>query len=252
MPNIKVVIEYDGGQFSGWQVQASGATVQGELHAALETALRQRISHVQSAGRTDAGVHARGQVVNFFVDGDVDVYKLKLSVSSLLRGRVSVLDACVVPDDFNALNSVKSKCYRYRILQRSVPEALERGFVWRVSYPLDIARMNAEAQCLVGTHDFTSFRAADCGAYTPTKRIDSICVTESEYRIIDISIVGSGFLRNMVRIIVGTLVELGSSTDGTDGSMGRRSMKQILEARDRELAGNTAPAHGLCFEWVRY
>ncbi len=249
MPNIKLVIEYDGGRFSGWQVQASGTTVQGELHAALETALRQRISHVQSAGRTDAGVHARGQVVNFFAQGEIDVHRLKLSVSSLLRGRVSILEASVVPDDFNALNSVKSKCYRYRILQRTVPEALDRGFVWRVSYPLDIARMNADAQALVGSHDFSSFRAADCGAYTPTKRIDSITVIESEYRIIEISIVGSGFLRNMVRIIVGTLVELGSNFEGKDTS---RSMKEILEARNRNLAGNTAPAHGLCLEWVKY
>jgi tRNA pseudouridine38-40 synthase len=245
MRNVKLVIEYDGGQFSGWQVQASGETVQGALHTALETCLRTKIRHVQSAGRTDAGVHARGQVVNFFVDGEPDLNRLKLAVSSILRGRVSVLSAEFVPNEFNALNSVTSKCYVYRILKRSVPEALDRGFVWRISYPLNVSEMHRCAQALVGEHDFSSFRAADCGAYSPIKRIDAITVQARPHEIVEIEVIGGGFLRSMVRIIVGTLVEFGSEQRSY-------SMGDILTARDRSKAGPTAPAHGLCLEWVRY
>lgn len=248
MPNVKLIIEYDGSTFCGWQLQADRESVQGALHSAIETALRQKIRHIQSAGRTDAGVHARGQVVHFHVDGEADLYKLRLAVSSILRGRVSVLDAQFVPDSFHALNSVLSKCYTYRILQRAVPEALERGYVWRVSYPLDVERMRSEAQALVGTHDFSSFRASDCGAYTPIKRIDSIEVVATAGGLIEISIVGGGFLRNMVRIIIGTLVDMSSP----DGALRTTSLREILEKRDRAAAGPTAPAHGLYLMWVKY
>jgi len=268
MPNIKLVIEYDGSTFSGWQWQANAVSVQSELHAALETVLREKIKHVQSAGRTDAGVHACGQVVNFFVDAQPDLMKLRLAVSSLLRGRVSVLDACVVPDSFNALSSAKSKCYRYRILHRPMPEALERGRAWRISYPLDIEVLRREAACLVGTHDFSSFRSIGCSARSTIKRIDSVTIDVVRRspiftdELIEISIVGGGFLRNMVRIIVGTLVNLaaqqsiGRESSGqeklTPANSRNSSMQEILQSRSRAASGVTAPAHGLYMMYVNY
>jgi len=199
--------------------------------------------------------------------------KLRLAVSSLLRGRVSVLDACVVSDSFNALSSAKSKCYRYRILHRPMPEALERGRAWRISYPLDIEILRREAACLVGTHDFSSFRSIGCSARSAIKRIDSVTIDVVRSsplftdELIEISIVGGGFLRNMVRIIVGTLVNLAAQQSIGRQSIGRErseqgklapadsrniSMQEILQSRCRAAAGVTAPAHGLYMMYVNY
>ncbi len=240
-----MVIEYDGSGFHGWQRQPGLRTVQGELERVLGTVLRENIQVVHSAGRTDAGVHARGQVVNFFVEGEPDLDRLRLSASSLLRGEVSVLSADFVPDDFHARRSAVCKQYSYHILNRKCPPALDRGRVWHIPVNLDIARMKEEAFHFIGTHDFSSFRDADCTQPSPVKTIlESEVTTDGEdifYRV-----VGEGFLKRMVRIMVGTLVARGRP------NMSIGAIPEIIAARDRRTAAMSAPAHGLFMDWVRY
>lgn len=243
MSNIRMVIEYDGSNFHGWQQQPELRTVQSELHRVLAMVLRQEIHCVLAAGRTDAGVHARGQVVNFHVETIPDLERLKQSVSNILKGELAVLDAEVVGDDFHATRCAKRKQYSYTIVNRKLPLVLDYGRAWQVGYNLDLEKMCQAASCLVGRHDFSSFRASGCNAATPIKEIfDSeviVCNNNITYRI-----EGKGFLKQMVRIIVGTLVEIGR---------GRLSdMSQILEAKQRTRAGLTAPAQGLCLDWVEY
>jgi tRNA pseudouridine38-40 synthase len=245
MPNIRLVLEYDGTLFHGWQKQQGLRTVQTALHETLELVLREKIAELRGASRTDVGVHARGQVVNFLVEREPDLTSLKHSVSSLLKGEVAVLDAEIVPDDFNARYGAKCKQYTYAILNRRQPPVLDKNRVWHVSADLDLERMRAAARELVGEHDFRSFQAADCSAQSSVREI-----LESEltgvppclcYRV-----VGTGFLKQMVRTIVGTLVDLGR------GKSVCPSMEAILAARDRSKAGMTAPACGLCLDWVKY
>ena len=245
MPKVKLTLEYDGAAFSGWQLQPGRATVQGELQRALEIALREPISHVQGAGRTDAGVHARGQVAHFVCQGNPDLLRLRLAVSSILRGKLSVLDASIVPDSFHALRDVISKWYRYRVLNRPIPEIFERGIVWRYGVPLNAELMHQAAQALVGEHDFSAFRSADCDSEDVIKRIHSISVSRIGSDDIVIDVVGKGFLRNMVRIIAGTLVEVGAGARNC-------SLHDVLNSRDRLRAGVTAPAHGLTIMAVSY
>ena len=211
----------------------------------LEVVLKEKVEPIYGAGRTDAGVHARGQVANFFVKLSPDLERLKMAVSSLLRREVVVVDARIMPDDFHARRSATSKLYVYSILNRPLPAVLEHGRAWWVAKKLDLGFLNEQAKLIEGTHDFTSFRASGCGANTPIKTIHS-----SEFRAqgqqIFYSIKGSGFLKQMVRIIVGTLVELGVE------KLELKSISQILDAKNRRIAGVTAPAHGLCLEKVFY
>ena len=244
MPNIRLVLEYDGSGFCGWQKQTGLRSIEGELQKAIETVLRVKIPHVTAAGRTDAGVHARGQVVNFVVDAAPDLSRLARGVSALLRRELAVLSAEIVPDDFHARFSAGRKQYRYTVLQRDVPPVLERGRVWFVAQPLNIEAMQQAAGVLVGRHDFSSFRGANCTQKSPVKEIfESEVVAQEEHLVY--RVVGSGFLKQMVRNIVGTLVAIGKArASGT--------MQEILAARDRARAGMTAPAHGLCLDWVGY
>lgn len=240
-----MVIEYDGSRFHGWQRQPELRTVQGELERVLRTVLRENIEVVHSAGRTDAGVHARGQVVNFFVENEPDLNRLKLSVSSLLRGEVSVLRADFVPQDFHARRSAVCKQYSYHILNRKCPPALDKGRVWHVPVDLNIARMKEEALHFIGTHDFSSFRDADCTQPSPVKTIlESEVATDGEY--IFFRVAGEGFLKQMVRIMAGTLV--------ARARPGVRigTIPEIIAARHRRAAAMSAPAHGLYMDWVRY
>ncbi len=245
MPNIRLDIEYEGQAFHGWQVQPGMKTVQGELHKALELVLREKIPVVHSSGRTDAGVHARRQVVHFSVHQVPDFYLLMHSISSILRGEVGILAARVVPDDFHSRGSAVCKQYSYQILHRIAPPTFDRGKVWHLGGQLDIERMQLEAQALVGKFDFTSFRAGDCGARSPEK---TILESELTYQndLLTYRVVGSGFLKNMVRIIVGTLVDFGR------GKYPETSMAQIIAAKDRVAAGQTAPPYGLFLDWVKY
>lgn len=244
MPTIRLIVEYDGSCFHGWQMQEGLITVQSELHRVLELVLREKISVVHASGRTDAGVHARGQVVTFVVSKVPDLHRLTHSVSSILKGALSVTDAAVVPDTFHPRRSAKKKQYSYTILHRKAPAVLDKGYVWHITADLDYEKMAEAASCLVGTHDFTSLRAAQCQANSPVKTIleSELCLSRDYvvYRV-----VGKGFLQHMVRIIVGTLVDIGR------GRL-HSSMPEILAAKDRRVGGVTAPPFGLMLDWVEY
>lgn len=244
VPNIKLVLEYNGAGFCGWQAQPGMRTVETELRRVLEVVLREKIGPIQASGRTDSGVHARGQVINFKLENAPDLGRLARAVSSLLRHEVTVHSAEIVPDDFHSRRSARSKQYTYTIYTRNCPPVLDRERVWFVPRKLDLAAMKAAATQLIGLHDFSSFRDSECGAPDPEKEI-----FESELRVdlpyLYYRVVGDGFLKQMVRNIVGTLVAVG------DGRLAL-SIPELFAARDRKLAGVTAPAHGLCLDWVSY
>lgn len=249
MPNIRLVLEYDGRRFHGWQKQPGLRTIQGELERVLSLILRTPLEHLYAAGRTDAGVHARGQVVNFIVNKPAAelpaLSRIKRSVSHILRGEVSVLSVDFAADDFNARASALSKQYSYLILHRDTPAVLDRRRAWSVFSKLDLAKMEDEARLLTGVHDFSSFRGPDCEAPSPLREILESELTWQEpylrYRV-----VGRGFLKQMVRIMVGTLVGLGK------GKLAFDTVREILQAKDRRAAGVTAPPYGLYLDWVRY
>ncbi len=245
MPNIKLILEYDGSFFHGWQEQPGVRTIQRTLHDTLETILRLPIRAIIASGRTDAGVHARGQVVNFHVPEAPDLRRLAYAVSSLLKGQLAVLSAEIVPDDFHAQRSAITKQYRYRMLLRSVPPVLDYSRVWHLGPKLDISRMQAAAAELVGTHDFTSVRAGDCTSNSPIKTITESSLEFQDGELV-YRVIGNGFLKHMVRNIVGTLVWLGQ------GKLSFGSMAKLLALKDRTRAGMTAPAFALCLDWVKY
>ncbi|HSK05598.1 MAG TPA: tRNA pseudouridine(38-40) synthase TruA [Kofleriaceae bacterium] len=244
---IRLIVEYDGTSLCGWQRQANGPTVQGHL----EEALGKLLSHeapVVGASRTDAGVHARGQVASFRTARPIPLHGIRRGLNSLLPRQIAVRDAAVVPDDFHPRFSATGKHYRYTILARPDRSPRWRDRAWHHPEPLSIEAMAAAAARLLGEHDFAAFRAAGCTAATTTRRVDAIelSVPEPEPELLVVDVRGNAFLRNMVRILVGTLAEVGA---------GRRTPAQVAEilaSRDRTRAGITAPAHGLELMEVRY
>lgn len=242
--NVKVVLEYDGTGFAGWQQQSSRRTVEAEL----KRALRELTGHdhtVHAAGRTDAGAHARGQVVSFQLQGRLKVERLLPALNARLPEDVAVISAGPVPDDFHARYSARWRYYRYRWLDRAGRPALERGRCWHVRGRLDEERMAAAALGLVGRHDWTTFCSASEPAADRVRQVRGATVRRRGDNV-DLELVGDGFLRGMVRGIAGALLEVGQ---------GRRPpawVAQILAARDRSLAARTAPAAGLTLMEVVY
>ncbi len=245
MPNIKLVVEYNGAGFHGFQFQPGLRTVQGELERILPILLREKPTHFVAAGRTDAGVHARGQVINFKVEKMPDLPRLKIAVSSLLRTELSVLSAEVVDDDFHATTSAIGKRYIYTILNRKAPATLDYSQAWWVSAELDLEEMDKQARLLLGEHDFKSFEGAKSQAKSTIKTLyksEIISKPPYVYYVVE----GSGFIKQMVRNIVGTLVQFGK------GQIQLPSILDVLEKKDRTAAGMTAPAYGLCMDEVFY
>lgn len=242
--NIAFVVEYDGKNFCGWQDQPDVRTIQRELRRAIEMVTRQPISHLAASGRTDSGVHAKGQVVSFRTDSTMDLDALAYSVSGVLRDEVAVVAASEMPLDFHPRKSALRKRYSYKILYRNCPPVLDAGRVWHLRGPLNIERMKREASTLIGVHDFKSFQGTGCAAKTSAREIYvSEVVEEPPYVIYNVE--GEGFLKQMVRNIVGTLVAMSRNTMTL-------SMEELLHLRDRRRAGITAPAQGLTLQWVRY
>ena len=249
MTRFKLTIEYDGAGFVGWQRQDNGPSVQQALEEAVAAFSGETVA-VQGAGRTDSGVHATGQVAHVDLAGDLAADlaggdragdTLRDALNFHLKPRpVAVLAAEAVGDDFHARFSAVGRRYRYRILSRRAPPALDRGRVWFVPRPLDAAAMHEAAQILVGEHDFTSFRAAGCQARSPVKTLDRLEVTR-EGDEIRIRAEARSFLHNQVRIMVGTLKLVGA------GKWSAADLERALAARDRTAAGQTAPPHGLYF-----
>lgn len=245
MPRYRITIEYHGAGFVGWQRQANGISVQEALETALER-LTGAAVRVQGAGRTDAGVHAAGQVAHFDLAAPFPLKSLRDGTNFHLKPhRASVLDAAEAADDFDARFSAIGRRYRYRILNRRGPPALDRGQVWFFAKPLDAAAMAEAATALLGRHDFTSFRAAQCQAKSPVKTLDQLEVSRTGDEVV-LDVAARSFLHNQVRIIAGTLVRVG------EGAWRPEDVAAALAARDRSAAGPTAPPEGLCLMGVCY
>lgn len=246
MQNFKLVIEYDGTGFSGWQRQADNTpTVQGELEAVLSIILNREI-RIHGSGRTDAGVHARAQVAHFHADTGIAPDALKKGVNSLMRGPVVVRSCTRVPEAFHAQYGARSKEYRYYILNRPVPSAIGRDYVWHVNRPLDAGVMNQCAGHLVGVHDFKSFENTGSPRSSTIREVFTAAWFREADEILVFRISASGFLKNMVRNIVGTLKDAGA------GKMSEEEFIRVLASCDRTLAGATAPARGLFLHRVTY
>jgi tRNA pseudouridine38-40 synthase len=245
MPRYKLTIEYDGGPFVGWQVQGSGPSVQGSLMTAVEAFCGERVK-VSGAGRTDAGVHALGQVAHIDLAKDWDTGTVRDAITAHLRPQpIVVLAAERVADAFDARFSATRRHYRYRIVNRRADLALDRGRAWRLPRPLDHAVMHAAAQRLVGRHDFTTFRHVDCQAKSPVKTLDQFDVVRDgeEVRLLASA---RSFLHTQVRSMVGALVAVG------EGRWGADDLSAALAACDRTACAAVAPPEGLYLVRVDY
>jgi len=242
--NIKVVLEYDGSGFAGWQQQARGRTVEAELKRALRE-LTSKEHTVYAAGRTDAGAHAEGQVVNFRFEGRITPARLVAALNARLPEDVAALSAEVVPDDFHARYSARWRRYRYRYLDRPARPAIERGRSWHVNARLDVDAMSKAAQPLAGRHDWTSFCSA---SEPPDARVREMRSANVVRRgdFVELDLVAEGFLRGLARSIAGALAEVGK------GHRRHEWVGEVLRARDRRLAAKTAPAGGLTLMEVIY
>jgi tRNA pseudouridine38-40 synthase len=245
VPRYKLTIEYDGAPFVGWQRQDNGPSIQGALEEAVFAFCGERAT-VHGAGRTDTGVHALGQAAHLDLAEDKPADTLRAAVNFHLKPNpIVITEAEIVPGDFHARFSATARRYRYLILNRRAPPALDRGRVWHVPVPLDATAMADAARLLIGHHDFNSFRSAACQAASSLKTLDQLDVTR-DGELICIDVGARSFLHNQVRILVGTLQLVGR------GQWTRRDVADALAACDRTRAGPTAPPQGLCLMAVRY
>ncbi|MCA8993945.1 MAG: tRNA pseudouridine(38-40) synthase TruA [Planctomycetaceae bacterium] len=269
MRNIRLLLAYDGSAYAGWQIQPDQPTVQGTIEAAIKRLSGETVN-VLSAGRTDAGVHALGQVANFRTGSPIPPEKWRAALGDQLPTDIAILESDEVPWDFHATFWAKSKRYRYVIANQVVDDPFLRRYAWRISQPLDVAAMHVAAQRLIGMHDFrcfeshwpnkaTSVRTVShvsvrrhagwslwSGAPTGDQPTDTAVDDTSSDPFVSLEIEADGFLYNMVRAITGTLVNVGRGTWTAD------DVERILQAQDRSLAGGTAPACGLYMAYVRY
>ncbi len=245
MRNVKLTIEYLGSSYYGWQFLPDKPTVQGELLKALKTFLREEVK-LTGASRTDAGVHAKGQVANFKTAKEFSLDKLKRALNGLLPFDIKVIKVEEVPLDFDSRRSAKGKLYLYRLFNREVPSPFEYKRSWFFPFTLNIEEMRKASSYLLGTHDFTSFSKGERKKeVNPVRRIDEITIDKVNDTI-EIKVIGRSFLRHMVRVIVATLVKVG------EGKLKAEEIREILEAKDRKRAPYLAPAEGLYLEKVYY
>lgn len=244
MPTFKLTIEYDGTCYHGWQVQPGMSTIQGVLEHAMERIIGTHV-HVKGAGRTDAGVHATGQVASLRADFRYPPDILQRALTSLLPPDIVVTRVEGAPDGFDAQHWAQWKRYRYTLLTRPYPSALEHRYSLFVPHPLKIESMEEAAGTLIGEHDFTSFQAADSSVDHPIRRVFAAEFRKQGDHLF-FEIVANGFLRHMIRIIMGTLLDVGR------GKLTPDDLKAILEARDRKQASKTLSPHALCLLEVGY
>lgn len=242
---LRLIVEYDGADLGGWQRQDNAPTVQGHLEEAAARILQHPVT-VTGASRTDAGVHAVGQVASLRTHRPIAAHGLRRGLNSLLPPAIAVTDVREVDDDFHPRFSATGKAYRYLVLARPDRAPRWARWAWHRPQPLDAAAMAAAAAAFVGEHDFKGFRATSCTARTTVRRIDRVTVTSPEPALLALDVSGNAFLHNMVRIIAGTLVEVGR------GRLDPASMAAVIASGDRTQAGPTAPAHGLTLVEVRY
>jgi tRNA pseudouridine38-40 synthase len=245
MPRYRILIEYDGTPFAGWQFQADAMTVQGEIEIAIEKLTGERVA-IQGAGRTDAGVHALGQVAHFDLTRPVETDTIRDGLNAHLRPHpIAVLSAEDVQGEFNARMSAKRRHYLYRIVNRRADLALERLRAWRVPRRLDARAMHEAAQRLVGHHDFTTFRSTECQAKSPMRTLDRLDVAR-DGDVLTVEVSARSFLHNQVRSMVGSLALVGDAKWTAD------DLAAALAARDRTACAPVAPAEGLYLVRVDY
>ncbi len=244
MSNIKLLIEYDGTNYCGWQRQLNGLSIQQVIEEAITKLTNQKIT-INGSGRTDARVHAKGQVASFKLDSSIPPKKLYKALNQVLPDDIKCLSSMEVDEEFHARFSATGKHYRYRIVNREVMPAINRNYVMNVKEDLDIQKMKKGASYFVGTHDFVSFMAAKSSVKNTVRIINKISVSNYNQQII-IDVWANGFLYNMVRIMVGTLIEVGKN------KIQPKEIETIIAKKNRQLAGKTAMASGLTLEEVFY
>ena len=244
MARIAVGVEYEGTDFVGWQSQRNGRSVAQVLSAAVSTVAAETVE-VYGAGRTDAGVHATGQVAHFDAAAPRSPRQWLLGINSNLPADVAVTWVLPVPDDFDARRSALARRYRYAIVCSVAKPVLTRRFAWWLREPLDCAAMAEASIAWIGEHDFSAFRAANCQSSTPMRRIEALAITRFEQRV-EIEVTANAFLYHMVRNLVGVLAEIGR------GRAAPRWAEELLAGRDRSKAAPTAPSCGLTLVAVRY
>jgi tRNA pseudouridine38-40 synthase len=250
MRNLRLILAYDGSEFSGWQVQPDAATIQGTLASAIGRITGEKVLP-QGSGRTDAGVHALAQVATFCTGSSVPATNFVKALNDILPPSIRVLEVSEVVAEFHARKSAKGKTYRYRMHRAPICSPFIARYVWHFPYPLDESAMEKAAATVIGEHDFTSFAAVDpergreeCEVSNVRTIMSSAWARDGDEFIYTVR--GSGFLHHMVRNLVGTFVLVGK------GTLRVEDMRRILEARDRSAAGPTAPASGLCLVAVKY
>lgn len=244
MPTVQLILEYDGTAYAGWQRQPDQPTIQEAVETAI-TGVTERHVPVIGAGRTDAGVHALGQVASFRIDRIMTPREWTRALNAHLPDTIAVRSAALVPDTFHARYSAKGKLYEYRLVNREARPALDRQYCWHIHKPLNDAAMNQAAMALIGSHDFSSFQTQPTDNENPICRIEHLTVIRYGDTL-RVEVYADRFLKQMVRSIVGTLVEVGLGKRPAD------SFTRILTARDRSAAGKTAPPQGLFLMRVDY
>ncbi len=244
MRNIKLIIEYDGKGFGGWQKQPNKLNIQGEIELAIELITGEKVDLIAS-GRTDAGVHSLGQTANFKTNSNISIEKIPNAINSKLKKSIRIKYAEEVEERFHSRYNCKSKKYRYIINNSQTGSAIYRALEYNVTNNIDIEKMKQASKYLEGEHDFTSFKASGTSGKNSVRTIYKINIEKKDERIY-MEYEGNGFLYNMVRIISGTLIDVGI------GKIKPEDVKRILEAKDRKLAGKTLPPHGLYLVEVNY
>ena len=245
MRNIKLLIEYDGTNYLGWQVQPKGQTIQGVLEEKIGLLTGASVQ-LFGSGRTDSGVHALGQVAHFKTESRMNILTIQRALNSLVPPDIVIQKVEEVEDGFHARKHSKSKVYEYRILNRNLRSAFHRGYVWYIPQKLNFVEMQKAARSLVGEHDFSAFRTVGSPTRTTVRRVIRAEWKRGRDGLIRFEIEANGFLKQMVRSIIGTLVEVGK------GKMKAADLRKILNSKDRKEAGPTAPARGLFLKEVKY
>jgi len=243
--NIRLILEYEGTQYHGWQRQKREPTIQAIIEDRIQMMVEDPVTLIAS-GRTDAGVHALNQVCNFITKSKIDPESMRRGLNSLLPDDISIRQAEYVPLDFHSRHSAKSKTYEYRILNQKEPNLFLRCFTWHIRGKLDLAEMEECQSLLMGKHDFSSFRSSGSGNVDPVREMTRAELRSPEEGILYFLFEAEGFLRHMVRNIVGTIVDVGR------GRISRDEFEGIFRSRDRRMAGIKAPPQGLFLKMVEY
>ena len=243
MRNIKIEIQYNGKNYCGWQKQPSSLGIQGTIEKSIYEITNEKVK-ITGSGRTDAGVHALGQVANFKIESNIPSEKIANALNAKLPKDIAIVNSCEVDDDFHSRYSAKKKTYRYLIYNSPYRSPIYKDISYHVKYELDFEKMCREAKSLLGEHDFVGFMSSGSSVKDKVREIYDISLCKKEDLIV-IEIEGNGFLYNMVRIIVGTLVDIGRNRI-------KESLEAVISSKSRSSCGHTAPAHGLFLKKVDY